>query len=229
MRKHFICLGISLGILVAHSPAHAQKISGQALDRSVRDLQQILEQLPVPPATQRATEGRDEGSETPALSAEALVRSYIAIPRPLPINPAVDIRRRTNIGATYSAEIDTAARRYGIPPNFLRAIVEIESNFDPHALSPKGARGLAQIMPATALAIGVDPGQLWEPTINLDAAARLIRLLAARYHGNIDAVLVAYNAGIGVADYLGVRSIPEETKLDAALVKAVYRNHATSP
>lgn len=227
MRKHFICLGVSVCILLASSPSHAQAIPDPGLDRSVRSLQQVLDRLPVPPATQRAT----EGTGTPVLSAEVLAQLAISMPRPRPrpMNQAVALRRPASIGATYNAEIEMTARRYGIPPGFLRAIVEIESNFDPHALSPKGARGLAQIMPATARAIGVDPRQLWEPTINLDAAARLIRELAARYRGNIDAILVAYNAGTEVADALGVRPIPQETKLYAALVEGLYRRYASSP
>jgi soluble lytic murein transglycosylase-like protein len=230
VRKHFICLGVSVGILLASSPSHSQERPDPGLDRSVRSLQQVLDRLPLPPAMQRAPEGiTRERTETPVLSARALARLSISIPRPRPMTQAVAVRRHTGIGAAYNAEIDAAARRYGIPPRFLRAIVEIESNFDPHALSPKGARGLAQIMPATARAIGVDPSQLWEPTINLDAAARLIRELAMRYRGNIDAILVAYNAGIGVADSLGVRPIPQETKLYAVLVEAAYRSHAPSP
>lgn len=139
----------------------------------------------------------------------------IALPK---INPASRSAR-----PPYADQIESAARRHGIRPSFLLAVVEVESNYAPRALSPKGARGLGQVMPATAIEVGVHPDRLWHPEWNLEASARYLRRLADRYDGDVDKILIGYNAGPTVAD--GFRRIPGETRLYAAKVKQAYRRH----
>ncbi len=96
-----------------------------------------------------------------------------------------------------------AARRHGLDPDLVLAVVQVESGFRPDAVSPKGAQGLMQLMPGTANALGVldplDPGQ------NLDGGARHLGALVARYDGDLNRALAAYNAGEGaVARHRGV-------------------------
>jgi soluble lytic murein transglycosylase-like protein len=95
------------------------------------------------------------------------------------------------------------ARRHGLDPDLVLAVVQVESGFRPDAVSPKGAKGLMQLMPGTASALGVsdalDPGQ------NLDGGTRHLGALVARYDGDLTRALAAYNAGEGaVARHGGV-------------------------
>jgi hypothetical protein len=99
-----------------------------------------------------------------------------------------------------------AARRYAIPEKLLLALVGKESGWRPDLVSHSGAVGLAQLMPSTARALGVDP---WDPVENLDGAARYLRAQYDRF-GSWQLALAAYNAGPGVVEeYGGVPPLPE--------------------
>jgi hypothetical protein len=106
--------------------------------------------------------------------------------------------------------IADAAQREGIWPDLLRNIMKQESGFRPCAVSPKGAKGLMQIMPATAAQFNLmDP---FDPKENLDGGARLLKELLGRYNGNLALALGAYNAGTARVDEAGaVPAIPETT------------------
>lgn len=93
----------------------------------------------------------------------------------------------------YGPAIRRAAARYGVDPLLLASIVEIESGFDPEAVSHRGATGLMQVMPATAGKDG--PDELCDPELNLDAGARYLRHLLKRFGGDLELALAAYNAG----------------------------------
>jgi len=97
---------------------------------------------------------------------------------------------------------DDAADKYGLPRKLVRLVMEAESGFQPQAVSPKGAIGLMQLMPATALYLGVDPT---DPVQNVDAGARYLRDLLQKYDGLLWHALAAYNAGpAAVEKYQGV-------------------------
>ncbi|MFN7993811.1 MAG: lytic transglycosylase domain-containing protein [Bryobacteraceae bacterium] len=104
--------------------------------------------------------------------------------------------------------VESTARQYGLSPDLLHSLVTAESGFRPCAVSPKGAMGLAQLMPATVEQFGVrDP---FDPKENLDSAARFLRQLLARYGGNVALALAAYNAGPARVDEAGqVPAFPE--------------------
>lgn len=98
-------------------------------------------------------------------------------------------------GKPYVREIDAAARDAGLDPALVHAVVAVESAYRPSAVSPKGAVGLMQVLPATALIYGVaDPGKVGD---NLRAGTRHLRGLMARFDNRLDLVLAAYNAGEG--------------------------------
>jgi len=106
------------------------------------------------------------------------------------------------------ADLFTAAgRRHGVDPALLSAVARTESSYDPSAVSPAGARGLMQLMPATARGLGVNPD---DPAQAVDGAARLLGGLLTRYGGDTSTALAAYNAGPGaVARYGGVPPFSE--------------------
>lgn len=93
--------------------------------------------------------------------------------------------------------VTAAAARHGLPPDFVRSVVAVESGYRPDARSRKGAIGLMQLMPATARAYGADPT---DPKQNVDAGTRYLRDLLLKYNGRVSHALAAYNAGPGAVD-----------------------------
>jgi soluble lytic murein transglycosylase-like protein len=101
-------------------------------------------------------------------------------------------------GSDVAALATAAARKHGLDPALVLAVVHVESAFRPQAVSPKGAQGLMQLMPFTAKEMGVEDA--FDPEQNLDGGARYLRLLLARYKGDVTRALAAYNAGPGAVD-----------------------------
>lgn len=91
-------------------------------------------------------------------------------------------------------------REHELNPDLLAAMARAESAYDPAAVSSKGARGLLQLMPATAERFGVSPGELHEPARNVLAAARYLTWLRRRFEDDLPRVLAGYNAGEGAVD-----------------------------
>jgi soluble lytic murein transglycosylase-like protein len=120
-------------------------------------------------------------------------------PAPVPApDPVVDLGRR----------IEATALRHGVDPRLVEAVVRVESAGDPGAVSPKGAMGLMQLMPARAASLGVRDA--FDPAENLDGGVRHLRELLDRYRGNLSLALAAYNAGEeAVRRHGGIPPYPE--------------------
>ncbi len=123
-------------------------------------------------------------------------------------------------GGDLRALAEAAARRHGLDPALVLAVVQVESGFRPDAVSPKGARGLMQLMPGTATRLGVEDS--FDPEQNLDGGTRHLGDLIARYDGDVKRALAAYNAGEGAVERH--RGVPPygETR---AYVQSVLRRY----
>jgi soluble lytic murein transglycosylase-like protein len=124
------------------------------------------------------------------------------------------------------AAIDQAASRHNLDPNLVRAVIKVESNFNPNAVSRKGAMGLMQLMPSTARQLRVT--NPFDPEQNVDAGVRHLKALLEEYRGNVPLTLAAYNAGEGaVARSAGIPRIPE-TRDYVRRITALYNGGSVS-
>lgn len=156
---------------------------------------------PVPPAS--------KSSMRAARSAAAEVRSIMAqrgeageIPpqsrnyRALPTRAGITAKQQVEptLGSpTVESAIQAAAQRHNVDPNLVRAVIQVESNFNPQAVSNKGALGLMQLMPKTAKSLKVN--NAFDPQQNVDAGVRHLKTLLDNFGGDIELTLAAYNAG----------------------------------
>lgn len=124
--------------------------------------------------------------------------------------------------STFDPIIARASRKYGVDASLIKAVIKAESNFNPHAVSHAGARGLMQLMPATARSLGVDDS--FDPEQNVMAGTRFLKDMLQRYNGDVDSALAAYNWGPGNVDRRPDR-LPRETRDYLVRVKQLYNTY----
>jgi soluble lytic murein transglycosylase-like protein len=118
--------------------------------------------------------------------------------------------------------VSNAGDRHQIDADLIASVIQAESNFNPRAVSPKGAQGLMQLMPGTASQLGVT--NAFEPETNVDAGTRYLRELLLRYNGDIAKALAAYNAGAHrVQQYNGVPPYRETRAYVARIIRDFNR------
>jgi soluble lytic murein transglycosylase-like protein len=169
-------------------------------------------------------------TELPAAAIVAFeLEDYIA-PAPPPAPAPVPTKEKAEKVPETKTEdpkalIRAAAQRSGLPPAFetlVRSVAKVESAYDPRAVSPKGAIGVMQLMPDTARRLGADPLDLEQ---NIDAGARLLRELLAKYNGDVVKALAAYNAGEAAVDrFQGVPPYSETQQYVNKVVRDYIRN-----
>ena len=199
MRGLVACLavGLVLGLPVVAPPAQAQGLSLRGAGTAASRTSQFERQT-------RLMDSRlsTQYQQSSRLRPDAGRVVVAAAPADGPI-PAYKGRR-----STYLPHAREAARRHGIPEDLFLRLVQQESGWNPNARSHKGARGLAQLMPATAARLGVNPD---DPLQNLDGGARYLRMMYNTF-GNWRLALAAYNAGPGaVQKYGGIPPYRETT------------------
>jgi soluble lytic murein transglycosylase-like protein len=122
--------------------------------------------------------------------------------------PARDLRQPTVPDVPYAGLIEAISGRHGVDPTLVRAVIEVESAYNPDAVSSKDARGLMQLIPETGWRFGVR--DFFNPQQNIDGGVRYLRFLLDKFGGDMDLSLAAYNSGENRVERLGrIPSIPE--------------------
>src|SRR5580693_6492973 len=171
---------------------------------------------PVPPPNAAAMRA--------ARSAAAEVNQYVGRESNQSANAKIVAANFSNTLTTATdidSAIEQAAARHNVDPNLVRAVVKVESNFNPNALSRKGAMGLMQLMPSTARQLNVK--NPFDPEQNVDAGVRHLKQLLESYGGDIKLTLAAYNAGAGaVARSAGVPRYAETQNYVRRITELYY-------
>ena len=161
-------------------------------------------------------------------SAESVPIAAIVAVTPVPEAPLAEPRaaaprpQRVISARSIAAHVKAAAARYGLPESLVAAVVSVESEFNPRAVSRRGALGLMQLMPSTAALLGVRDA--FDPEQNVDGGARYLRDLMDRFDNDVSLALAAYNAGAQpVIRYGGVPPYPETRAFVARVLARVGR------
>ena len=133
-------------------------------------------------------------------------------------------RRELLVGLPYGSQIWKASQKHNVDGLLVAAVVEAESRFTPHAVSPKGAVGLMQLLPSTGGLYGSP--DLLDPSTNLEVGTRYLSWLLREFDGDLERALAAYNAGPAtVGRYNGVPPF-RETRRYVHKVLGLYRRHS---
>ncbi|MEM7781015.1 MAG: lytic transglycosylase domain-containing protein [Pseudomonadota bacterium] len=166
-----------------------------------------------PPSTQIGEPTDLEGMQTFLTEDERVALGAMILPDRIVADTS---EHAAAIPPEYSTKIHELAARFDLSPSLLEAVVWQESRWRSNAVSPAGARGLAQLMPGTARDLGVDPD---DPMENLEGGARYLREQLDRFDGDIEKALAAYNAGPGrVIRADGIPNIRETKEYVAAIM-----------
>jgi hypothetical protein len=138
------------------------------------------------------------------------------IVNPMPVQPQISTK------FAFADHIQSASEKYNLDWRLIAAVMKVESNFNPRAISRKGAQGLMQLMPDTSKLYRVK--KPYDPEENIDAGVKHLKKLMQRYDNRLELVLAAYNAGEKAVDRF--RGIPpyNETQLYVKKVMNLYRN-----
>ncbi|MBF0342251.1 MAG: lytic transglycosylase domain-containing protein [Magnetococcales bacterium] len=127
-------------------------------------------------------------------------------------------------GGNYEQIIQRASERYGVDPDLIRSVIQVESSFNPKAVSPAGAQGMMQLMPGTAAELGVkNPFNAEE---NIMGGTLYLSRLLDRYDGNVRSALAAYNWGMGNLERQPASAMPGETRRYVSRIMGMVEGNA---
>ena len=166
------------------------------------------------------------GRAQPAAPDESMTLGTAEVPGDIvvpDIAVADPVRHARLVPPDYQAKVAELAGRFDLSPTLIEALVWQESRWSANAVSPVGARGLAQLMPGTARDLGVDPD---DPFANLEGGARYLREQLDRFDGDLEKALAAYNAGPGRVIRAGGVPRIRETQLYVAAIMGRLSDHS---
>jgi soluble lytic murein transglycosylase-like protein len=166
------------------------------------------------------------GRAQPAAPDESMTLGTAEVPGDIvvpDIAVADPVRHARLVPPDYQAKVAELAGRFDLSPTLIEALVWQESRWRANAVSPVGARGLAQLMPGTARDLGVDPD---DPFANLEGGARYLREQLDRFDGDLEKALAAYNAGPGRVIRAGGVPRIRETQLYVAAIMGRLSDHS---
>ena len=200
MKKFLLAVAF---FLISALPAFAQSESSRPSYRVDNfDLSAVRIELPAPPPSKKLRRGRVLTSST------NLDRSSSSTPptHTTNMNWAGTLSGFTTGDSAVDGYILDSGRRNSVDPLLLYAIMHQESTFKARAMSNKGARGLMQLMPGTAVRFGVT--SIWDPKQNIEGGTRYMRFLLDTFDGDVNLALAGYNAGEGAVMKYGFRIPP---------------------
>jgi soluble lytic murein transglycosylase-like protein len=180
------------GVRIRVEPAKARKASTRRTSKTQPSIMN-LDASNTSPALSAPTD-----NPQPLLAPAASVYDSLAS---VSVNSSSELRGYTTGNAQVDQYMINSATNNGVDPLLLYSIMHQESSFKSHAISPKGARGLMQLMPFTAMRYGVT--NIFDPRQNIEGGARYVRFLLDRFDGDINLVLAGYNAGEGAVEKYG--------------------------
>ncbi|NMW32117.1 lytic transglycosylase domain-containing protein [Altererythrobacter sp. RZ02] len=213
------CALLTFGIAVPGMTMMSAHARADVLEIGADGAQWIAGGTALPPVVQYA--GPTSGPTSTLAPATELSASFF-----VPPEAVADAALLTGlIPEQYLAKVHELAARFDLSPALIEALVWQESRWRANAISPAGARGLAQLMPGTAKELGVDPD---DPFANLEGGARYLRQQLDRFDGNLEKALAAYNAGPGRVIRAGGIPNIRETKKYVAAIMGRLSNHSRS-
>jgi hypothetical protein len=210
MKKVFLCLPIIVALLIGASHSFSQTLFSYSDEKGTKIFTNIA---PVSPPSDVKITGTVP-APTP-----------ISSPAPNPTPPPAPSNSKSN---AYDSIIEKYANDYQLDPSLIKSIIATESGFNPKAVSPKGARGLMQLMPATAEHLGVSNS--FDPEENIRGGIKHLRSLMDNFNNDVSLSLAAYNAGESRVQRAGGR-VPEikETQNYVQSVTKLYQQNKAEP
>ncbi len=167
-------------------------------------------------------------------SASNSAANDVPVPAPVPLPTNTEVQQSEGIAGGGRPEhpsdigplVESISRSNGVDPNLIDAMIRTESNYNPWAVSPKGAIGLMQLIPETGRRFGVQ--NFFDPQQNIEGGVRYIKYLLEMFGGNVDLSLAAYNAGENLVARLGRIPPYPETRNYVRKIRAVYTKPSTA-